>query len=341
MRKRVDPAWIAVMAVCLLAPLAPGARAQVDAELNADKRLFPEVGPGLRAVRMGPDGKIYVLASPSPGLVVYSGEGKRLLAMKEASGISAEARAEAEQSGEVLVGFGDDFDVGSDGTIYIADRANSAIQVYGSKGNYIRSIHVNAPLSVAALPEGEVAVTSLSMPQLVTVYDKSGRDVREFGQFEELAERPDLNRFLNIGQIVSDDSGHLYYAFAYFPEPTVKQFSRFGYVGQEIQFHEIDALPEARAVRREIQRQDAKNAPPNFKRVVTAVGVERDSGEVWIAMGDTLMHFDKEGNRRATYLIYTPKNARLEANTIVVEKDRLIIGSDPLGVYEFERKPNQ
>jgi hypothetical protein len=56
-----------------------------------------------------------------------------------------------------------------------------------------------------------------------------------------------------------------------------------------------------------------------------------------MALGDKLLHFDKEGNRRATYLIYTPEGARLEANTILVEQDRLIIGSDPLGIYEFER----
>jgi hypothetical protein len=49
------------------------------------------------------------------------------------------------------------------------------------------------------------------------------------------------------------------------------------------------------------------------------------------------LHFDKEGNRRASYQLYTPQGARLEADTILVEKDRLIIGSDPLGVYEFER----
>jgi hypothetical protein len=50
-----------------------------------------------------------------------------------------------------------------------------------------------------------------------------------------------------------------------------------------------------------------------------------------------LLHFDKDGNRRATYLIYTKEGARLEANTILVEQDRLIIGSDPLGIFEFER----
>jgi hypothetical protein len=58
---------------------------------------------------------------------------------------------------------------------------------------------------------------------------------------------------------------------------------------------------------------------------------------VWIALHNTLLHFDKEGTRRASYKIYTPEGARLEANTILVEPDRLLIGEDPLGIYEFSR----
>jgi hypothetical protein len=65
--------------------------------------------------------------------------------------------------------------------------------------------------------------------------------------------------------------------------------------------------------------------------------VERGTGEVWMALGNNLLHFDKEGNRRATYKIYTPEGARLEATTILVDQDHLIIGSDPLGIYEFDR----
>ena len=76
---------------------------------------------------------------------------------------------------------------------------------------------------------------------------------------------------------------------------------------------------------------------PAYRHILTAVGVERSTGEVWMALGNNLLHFDKEGNRRATYKIYTPQEARLEANTILVEDDRLIIGSDPLGIYEFAR----
>jgi len=58
---------------------------------------------------------------------------------------------------------------------------------------------------------------------------------------------------------------------------------------------------------------------------------------VWIALHNTLLHFDQEGNRRASYKIYTPEGARLEATTILVEADRLLIGEDPLGIYEFSR----
>src|SRR5439155_25138283 len=58
-------------------------------------------------------------------------------------------------------------------------------------------------------------------------------------------------------------------------------------------------------------------------------------GEVWMALNNNLLHFDKAGNRLATYKIYAPGGARLEAKTILVQKDQLIIGSDPLGLYLF------
>ena len=74
-----------------------------------------------------------------------------------------------------------------------------------------------------------------------------------------------------------------------------------------------------------------------FRRVLTAVGVERETGKVWMAVRNTLLRFDKDGTRRASYQIYTPEGARLEASVILVEKDRLIVGNDPLGIYVFER----
>jgi len=78
-------------AMCLFMSAATAATAQIDADLVAKRRLFSPLGPGLKQIREGTDGKIYVLASPTPGLVVYSPEARRLLTMREASGLPAAA----------------------------------------------------------------------------------------------------------------------------------------------------------------------------------------------------------------------------------------------------------
>jgi hypothetical protein len=323
--------------LCLTFALAASAAAQVDADMVAKRRLFSPIGPGLKQIREGADGKIYVLASPSPGLVVYSPEARRLMTMRQASALPEAALAEAKASGEVLVQYGEDCDVDPDGTIYVADRASNTVQVYSKDGKHLRTVGVNAPLAVAALPEGEVAVATMRQPSLVTVFDRNGRLVREFGDSEQLTDRADLNRFLNIGNLATDAQGHLYYGFEYFPEPTIRQFDRFGYAAGDLRYAALDVLQQATAVRHEIEKQERRGDPPRFRQVMTAMGVDKSTGEVWIAMGSTLLRFDKEGNRRSMYRLYTPQNARLEANAIVVEKERLIIGGDPIGVYEFER----
>ncbi len=327
-----------VLAVlCLQACLAGSLPAQGEGDLTARQRVFPGVGPGLRTVKQGMDGHLYVLASPSPGLLVFDAQGKQILSVG-APGISAGANA-----GRAPITFGEDCDADAEGKIYVADRGANLIRVFSRDGALLRSIAVRAPISIAALPEGEVAVSTLREPHLVIVFDKNGRVVREFGDPEPIAEREELNRFLNIGQLATDALGHLFYAFAYLPEPTVRQYDRLGYAGQDIQYTALEAMPAAQAARKEIARQERRGDLPSLRRILTAVGVDRANGEVWIALYNTLLHFDKEGNRRGSYQIYTPEGARLEANTILVEKGRLLIGSDPLGIYEFARpdKKNQ
>jgi hypothetical protein len=321
-----------LVVMCLLACAVGTAAAQDEDDLTAKQRIFPGVGPGLRSVKRGGDGRLYILASPSPGLLVFDVQGKQVLSINEV-GVTSSGNGQ----GRPLITFGEDCDGAADGKIYVADRGANLIQVFSAEGAPLRSISVKAPVSAAALPEGEVAVGTLREPHLVIVFDKNGRDVREFGDPEPLAEREELNRYLNIGQFATDAQGHLYYAFAYLPEPTVRQYDRLGYAGQDIQYTALEAMPAAQAARKEILRQEHRGDQPSFKRILTAVGVDRTNGEVWIALYNTLLHFDKEGNRRATYKIYTPQGARLEANTILVEKDRLIIGNDPLGIYEFDR----
>jgi hypothetical protein len=319
--------------LCLLASLTGWAYAQDEGDLTAKKRLFPGVGPGLRAVKRGADGNYYILSAPGSSASVFDAAGKLLRRVPEYD----ESKAATTQSPQLAsITFGEDLDVDTQGNVYVADRGANAVKIWDRKGNE-RVIRINGPVAVAALPEGELAVATVHEQHLVMVFDKNGREVREFGDPEPISERPEVNRFLNIGMLVTDGSGHLYYAFPYLPEATVRQYDRFGYAGQDVQYTGMEAFPAAQATRKEIERQEKRGDAPVFKRILTAVGVERSTGEVWMALGNNLLHFDKEGNRRATYKIYTPQEARLEANTILVEEDRLIIGSDPLGIYEFAR----
>ena len=338
MQKRVRFALGFFSGMCLLAIAASYSAAQVEDDLTAKRRLLAGVGPGLRAIKRGADGKTYVLASPSLGLVVYDTTGKQLLTIGAQTAASTGAKP-----GRLPITFGEDCDVDADGKIYVADRGANLIQVFSPDGSLLRSIPVNAPVAVAALPEGEVAVATMHQPHLLVVFDKNGRDVREFGDPEEISDRPELNRFLNIGLLATDTQGHVYYGFRYLPEPTVRQFDRYGYAGPDVQYTAVESYPAAQAARKEIERQEKRGDAPTFKSILTAVGVDRTNGEVWIALHSTLLHFDKEGTRLASYQLYTPEGARLEANTILVEKDHLVIGSDPLGVYEFgrpDKKPN-
>jgi hypothetical protein len=325
---------VVACALCLAAAALLASAAPVDDDLMALRRLFPSIGPGLRALHRGPDGKYYVLASPNVGLAVFDSTGKQLQVIG-----APPATTVADNASRAPLAFGEDCDVDTKGTVYVADRGYNLVTEFSPAGATLRSIAVNSPISVAALPEGEVAVTTAGKSQLVTVYGPNGNVIREFGAPEDLSTREDLNRYLNLGRVKSDPKGRIYYGFTYLPEALVRQYDRFGYAGLDFQFTGLDAFPEAQALRKEIVRQEKDQRPkaPFFRPVLTAFGVDPETGDVWMALHNTLLHFDKDGNRQSEYQIYTKDGARIEANVLLVEENRLLIGSDPLGIYEFER----
>jgi hypothetical protein len=317
--------------LCLLVPTFAIRAQEVDAQLNATKRLFKPVGPGLHSLRRGPDGKYYVL-TPSTGLLIFDASGKQL-------GVIGAAPPDpvANKAGRSGIAFGEDCDVDASGNIYVADRGYNLINVFAPDGKLLRSIPVNSPIGVVALPDGEVGVTSLRSTHLITVYNSAGHVVREFGDPEELSTRPELNRYLSQGRLASDAQNHVYYGYTYLPEPRVRQYDRFGFGGVDFEFTGLGAWSEGRAARREIDRLDKRTDPPSLLPVLTAFGVDPVNGDVWMCLHNTLLHFDKDGIRRSSYQIYTPDDARLEGTVLLVEENRLLIGSDPLGIFEFPR----
>lgn len=330
--RRIKGKIAATVAGLCLAGVLGAVASQVDDDLTARKRVFKPIGPGLRALKRGQDGKYYILASPGVGVVIFDEKEKQLRVIG-----APPPAAVADKAGRAAIDYGEDCDVDAQGNVYVVDRGYNQVTEFSSEGKQLRAISVNAPLSVAALPEGEVAVSTLREEHLVTVYGPNGRIVREFGEPEDLSSRPEINRAISVGRVGTDGQGRLYYGYTYRPEPLVRQYDRVGYAGLDFEFTGLDAYPEAQAARKEIEKQEKKQTPPYFMAILTAFGVDPVNGDLWMALHNTLLHFDKDGNRRSEYRIYTPDGGRLEANTILVEENRLLIGADPQGVFEFER----
>src|SRR5256885_16192298 len=202
MPKRKASRRTAVAALCLMACFARPTFGQDGEQLTANRRLLPNIGPGLRAVKVGADGRTYVLASPSPGLLVFDAQNKQVLAIE---GVAAGTK-----SPNAALTFAEDCDVDDAGRIYIADRGANLVQVFSPEGALLRSMRVEAPLSVAVLPEGEVAVATLRGPLLGIVVRKEGGGVRAVGDSEKTPGRGGFDRFFHNWPVVAGGPGYVY-----------------------------------------------------------------------------------------------------------------------------------
>src|SRR5487761_79206 len=329
---RAVMALAAGIAVCaaifFFAPRSSRAQMDMENEITARARLFPDVGPGIRAVKRDAAGRYYFLSTTDHAVRVYTADNTYL------------GQIPPPATGPAAIVYGDDMDVDAAGRVYVADRGANAVKVYTHDGKLAFSIPVRAPTSVVALPSGDIAVAAMKSSHLVTVYDKDGKYLREFGHLSDLAEHEQLNRLLNIGRLADDATNHIYYAFSYLPEPTVRKYDAYGYSSYQISLRTIDINPTAQAMRRAIYRFDQHSAPPQLQKVINAIDVDPATGEVWVSLGDDLMKFDKDGNRTAKYRTLTTSGEDLTAKSILVEPHRLLLADDPQGVFEFAR-PDQ
>ena len=317
-------------ALTLLSAPVP-AQAQAERELLAHSCFICDAGVGVRAMARDPSGRYYVLTAPGPAVLIYGADGMRT------------GQVPAKPAKENSLIFGEDLAVDSSGRLIVADRGANALKIFPPSSAAPLVLPIASPSSVVSLGDGELAVATTRSDQLITVLDFRGATLRAFGEPLEIAVGagrgvPSLNRFLNLGRLATDAAGHLYYAFSYVPEPTLRKYDRYGYASLEIELTSIDVLPSAQATRREIERQ-SQNPPgnPQLKPVLAALAVDSATQEIWVASGGLLIHFAADGARRGVYRTYTSVGVRLEATAILLEADRLLLASDSLGIYDFPR----
>jgi hypothetical protein len=298
-----------------------------EIEITARAHLFPDVGPGIKAMKRDAHGRYYFLSTVDHAVRIYTADNTFL------------GQIPRTDSGKTAIVYGEDVDVDAGGRVYVADRGANAVKVYAPDGTLSLSIPIASPISVAALASGQIAVASLKSRRLVNIYDARGKLLREFGEISDLADHEDFNRFLNVGRLATDLANHIYYAFTYLPEPTVRKYDPFGYAAYEISLHTLDVYPSAQAQRRDISRIDTESTPEAQPPpvVIRAIGVDPQTQEVWLALDDYLMKFDKNGNRVESYRTLTTSSEDLAASAIVIEPRRILLADDPQGIFEFAR----
>ncbi|MGB6481896.1 MAG: carboxypeptidase regulatory-like domain-containing protein [Candidatus Acidiferrales bacterium] len=77
--------------------------------------------------------------------------------------------------------------------------------------------------------------------------------------------------------------------------------------------------------------------PTDLKPIVDAMGVDPTSQEVWAVIGGNLVHLDKDGNLAGYYCFSATDQAAVKPATILVEPDRILIGTDPFGIFQYPR----
>jgi hypothetical protein len=190
--------------------------------LNAQKRLLPNAGTGIRAIHRDAAGRYYVLAAPGATVDIYSPAGVKV------------GQVPAKPAADSKIVFGEDFYLDSSGRVYVADRGANEIKMYAADGTLAGKIPVTAPVSVAALESGEIAVASPASQRFVDVYDASGRRVRSIGGRSNSTDIATPNALLSRGFFTEDGTGHFYYSLLYLPDPTIRKYDEYGYAAYEI-----------------------------------------------------------------------------------------------------------
>ncbi|MGH9718005.1 MAG: hypothetical protein ACRD4R_14940 [Candidatus Acidiferrales bacterium] len=222
MSRRDRLSWLIAVALSLLFsgsfPSALGQERIAEGAPSSNFRVFPRIGPDVRAIKQDSAGRYYILAQPANVVWVYGSHGELVGEIPNA------------RSGKTAIGYAEDIDLDSSGNLYVADRRSNAVDIFRPDGSLLNRVPVFAPLSVAALPDKQFAVVTLRSKFLVSIYDDDGQLSSEFGDRKEVNPGASAESLMDPGKIYADRSGHIYFAYTTMLVPLVRKYDRVGYM---------------------------------------------------------------------------------------------------------------
>ena len=71
--------------------------------------------------------------------------------------------------------------------------------------------------------------------------------------------------------------------------------------------------------------------------IITAMAADAENHEIWAGIGDTLVHFSRDGSPVGIYYLTLNGGTPVKPVAVLVETDRILIAADPWGIFEFAR----
>jgi hypothetical protein len=212
----------ALLTAWLAFTVAPANAQGLTSVVEARGQVLPAVGPGVTALKRDASGRYYVLGKPATEIVIYDSHG------------NAVDKIPNSNSQGTTISYAVDFDLSGDGLVFVADRGANTVEIFKQDGTLAARVPVTAPTSVVGLSDGQFAVTSLTSKRLVQVRNERGAILRSFGDPADSGEGASTDKpFFDFGRISGDSNGDIFFAFTSLPNPTVRRYDQFGYVGYE------------------------------------------------------------------------------------------------------------
>lgn len=203
--------------------------------------------------------------------------------------------------------------VNSKGRIFIA--SDSELNITDIQGNWLKKFPIpKTTVSLAALNDGNVAISATDSNTLLTVFDESGNVIRSIGGLKQLDKlNNNQNRFLNTGKVAASQSGDIYHISMFSPIPTVQKFSKQGKLIKE--FAVEGAAIELQSKRGKEFLQEKKIDCTGGYYVIKAATVDPNTGNLWIGMNGgskgssilpesgVLYEYDPSGEKLAEYAL--------------------------------------
>lgn len=232
----------------------------------------------------------------------------------------------------------DSIAIDSEGRIYLADSKMSQVKMLSAKGEVIKTISVNQPVSIAVLSNGNIVIASNSNSSLLYIYDSTGRELRNFGRVKQfVSDNEYQNKFLNRGKVLVDSSDTIYYVYKYAPAPIVQRFSKKGKP-----LSEFIVAGDSIDMQLEVAQQFLRNRHGDKVggvNIINSASIDPTTDHLWLSMNGSsdsgvVYEYGPDGKKLQEYSFIV--NPRTQSSKVITGVNHVIVRAASIDIFTLQ-----